>query len=197
MHASLPWPGANATSSTWTYELGTSASTFDQTSTELHLVHWWVAVLPSEDKSTFSGLPTSKRTLFRRLRTWGRSLWWWKCHGMGRYIIQQPHANGNLTGQRYRDEILAPVVVPYFNVNRNVNNLSTGQCQMSYSTCLSWSDEQQNLCTDWGTDSQNVASNACVPTMARCKRDVICKNDLQQHNIDLLPWPHVHLTCHP
>ena len=28
--------------------------------------------------------------------------------------------NGNLTGQHYRDEILAPVVVPYFNVNRNV-----------------------------------------------------------------------------
>ena len=28
--------------------------------------------------------------------------------------------NGDLTGQRYRDEILAPVVVPYFNVNRNV-----------------------------------------------------------------------------
>ena len=28
--------------------------------------------------------------------------------------------NGNLKGQCYRDEILAPVVVPYFNVNRNV-----------------------------------------------------------------------------
>ena len=28
--------------------------------------------------------------------------------------------NGNLTGQRYRDKILAPVVVPHFNVNRNV-----------------------------------------------------------------------------
>ena len=28
--------------------------------------------------------------------------------------------NRNLTGQRYRDEILVPVVVPYFNVNRNV-----------------------------------------------------------------------------
>ena len=28
--------------------------------------------------------------------------------------------NGNLTGQHYRDGILAPVVVPYFNVNRNI-----------------------------------------------------------------------------
>ena len=28
--------------------------------------------------------------------------------------------NGNLTGQDFQDEILDPVMVPYFNVNRNV-----------------------------------------------------------------------------
>ncbi|MEW8544207.1 MAG: transposase [Candidatus Thiodiazotropha sp.] len=31
--------------------------------------------------------------------------------------------HGNLTGQRYRDEILAPVVAPFFNANRNVTIL--------------------------------------------------------------------------
>ena len=30
------------------------------------------------------------------------------------------HVQGNLTGHRYRNEILAPVVVPFFNSNRNV-----------------------------------------------------------------------------
>ena len=30
------------------------------------------------------------------------------------------HVQGNLTGHRYRDEILTPVVIPFFNANRNI-----------------------------------------------------------------------------
>ena len=37
-------------------------------------------------------------------------------HGRSELIRVQ----GNLTGHRYRGEILAPVVVPFFNANRNV-----------------------------------------------------------------------------
>lgn len=37
-------------------------------------------------------------------------------HGRTQLLI----VDGNLTGQRYRDEILAPVVTPFFNANRNV-----------------------------------------------------------------------------
>ena len=73
---------------------------------------------------TFPGLPTSKRTLsdacVREVdRFGGGSVMVWggiSFNSRTQLII----FNGNLTGQRYRDEILAPVEVPHFNVNRNV-----------------------------------------------------------------------------
>ena len=136
-----PYHGANATSSMWTYELGILASKLDQTPMELHLVHWWVAVLPSEDRSTFLGLPTSKRKLFRCLRTC-RSLWWWKCHGIGQYIIQQLHAAHHCQWEPYRTMLLrwdpGRCGCSILKRQKEHHNLSTGQCQMSYSTCLSW-----------------------------------------------------------
>ena len=50
-------------------------------------------------------------------------------HGRSELIRVQ----GNLTGHRYRDEILAPVVLPFLNAQKRYT-IPAGQCQMSYST---------------------------------------------------------------
>ena len=64
----------------------------------------------------------SDACVLERHRLRGPSVMAWSdisFHGRSKVFRVQ----GNLTGHRYRDEILAPVVVPFFIANRNVTEI--------------------------------------------------------------------------
>ena len=93
-------------------------------------------------------------------------------HGRSELI----HVWGNLTGQRYHIEILAPVVVPFFNVNRNVTifQQDTVRCPTAC-VLMRYLDEQHIRVLPWPAFSPDLSPfnhlwdvfdrriNHCVP----------------------------------
>ena len=90
---------------------------------ETGFVLWWVQVHPREIKWTCSRLPSFRWTLHWRLWQTDWQIPWRMGYGVGWHKQQQKThlviINGNLNAQCYRDEIQAPVVIPYVNANPN------------------------------------------------------------------------------
>ena len=84
--------------------------------------HWRRVLFTDESRFTLSRrgstscVPTSRRTLCRRLCCRTGSVWGWLRYGLGRHCsrdkITVDYFAGNMTAVRYRDEILRPVAVP-------------------------------------------------------------------------------------
>ena len=75
-------------------------------------------------------------------------------HGRSELIRVQ----GNLTGHRYRDEILAPVVVPFFNANRNVTlfQQDNARCHTAR-VSMRYLDEQHVRVLPWPAFSPDLS----------------------------------------